>query len=97
MSGDDPESFEDKPYVIMSQDTSEGLFSLNKDDFKQYVYRTADEVISYTDSVGAKYDKFRTFAVKIVFTLDRDVQTTFIGIPKITDLRVVALDSEGKV
>ena len=97
MSGDDPESFEDKPYVIMSQDTSEGLFSLNKDDFKQYVYRTADEVISYTDSAGAKYDKFRTFAVKIVFTLDRDVQTTFIGIPKITDLRVVALDSEGKV
>ena len=29
-------------------------------------------------------------------TLDRVNQSTFIGIPKITDLRAVALDTEGK-
>ena len=41
------------------------------------------------------YTNFRTFAVKVVFTRDLDIQTTYIGIPKVSDLKVIALDSVG--
>ena len=94
IANDDPENFDDKPYILMEQDTSAGLFSLNEKDFKQYVFKTKDEKISYVSGT-ATFSSFRTFAVKIVFTRDKDVQTTFIGVPKVTDLKVIALDSEG--
>ena len=95
LSQDDAENFDDKPYILMSQDTSSGLFSMNEGDFKQYVYKTKDEKILYTNEDGSTFRTFRTFAVKVVFTRDSDIQTTFIGIPKISDLKVIALDSEG--
>ena len=79
----------------MQQETSNGLFSLNEKDFKQFVYKTKDEVISYSVPGASTYKSFRTFAIKLVFTRDVNVQTTFIGIPKVTDLKVIALDSEG--
>ena len=89
-------NFDDKPYILMSQETDTGLFSLNEDDFKQYSYKTEDEYITYQNTDGARFNKFRTYAIKVVMTLDRVNQSTFIGIPKITDLRAVALDTEGK-
>ena len=95
LSQDDAENFDDKPYILMTQDTSSGLFSMNEGDFKQYVYKTKDEKILYTNEDGSTFRTFRTFAVKVVFTRDSDIQTTFIGIPKISDLKVIALDSEG--
>ena len=95
LSKDDAENFDDKPYILMTQDTSSGLFSMNEGDFKQYVYKTKDEKILYTNEDGSTFRTFRTFAVKVVFTRDSDIQTTFIGIPKISDLKVIALDSEG--
>ena len=96
LAGDDPDNFDDKPYILMSQETDTGLFSLNEDDFKQYSYKTEDEYITYQNTDGARFNKFRTYAIKVVMTLDRVNQSTFIGIPKITDLRAVALDTEGK-
>ena len=45
--------------------------------------------------IEPKYNDFKTFAVKIGFTLDRVSQDTFIGIPRISDIRVIALDSVG--
>ena len=92
----DNENFDDKPYILMEQETSAGLFSLNEDDFKQYTYKTVDEKINYTSNDGTTvFTNFRTFAIKVVFTRDLDVQTTFIGIPKISDLKSIALDSVG--
>ena len=96
LAGDDPDNFDDKPYILMTQETDSGLFSLNEDDFKQYTYETEDEYITYQNTDGARFNKFKTYAIKVVMTLDRNDQTTFIGIPKITDLRAVALDTEGK-
>ena len=96
LSAEDNENFDDKPYVLMEQDTSAGLFSLNEDDFKQYTYKTVDEKINYTSNDGTTvFTNFKTFAIKVVFTRDLDIQTTFIGIPKIADLKAIALDSVG--
>ena len=96
LSAEDSENFDDKPYILMSQDTSEGLFSLNENDFKEYVFKTTDEKINYTSNDSTTvYTNFRTFAVKVVFTRDLDIQTTYIGIPKVSDLKVIALDSVG--
>ena len=95
LSGDDPETFDDKPYVLMTQDTAAGTFSLNAQDFKRFTFKTNDEKITYINSDGTRFEKFKTFAIKLVMTLDRVSQDTFIGIPKIVNLRAVALDSEG--
>jgi len=95
LSNSDPESFDEKPYIAMVQDTAESTYSLNENDTKNFVFRTKDEYISYTNSDGSLFDTFRTFAIKIAFTLNRDVQTTFIGIPKILDMKAIALDSVG--
>ena len=84
------------PTLAAAQITISGLFSLNEDDFKQYVYKTEDEYITYQNTDGARFNNFKTYAIKVVMTLDRVNQSTFIGIPKITDLRAVALDTEGK-
>lgn len=96
MSNEDAENFDDKPYILMDQDTSAGLFSLNEDDFKEYVFKTKDEKISYSSNDGVTtFRNFRTFCIKIVFTRDLDIQTTYIGIPKVSDLKAIALDSPG--
>ena len=96
LSNEDSENFDDKPYVLMEQDTSAGLFSLNENDFKQFTYKTGDEKINYTSNDGTTvFTNFRTFSIKVVFTRDLDIQTTFIGIPKVTDLKAIALDSVG--
>ena len=95
LANEDSDDFDTKGYVLMQQETSNGLFSLNEKDFKQFVYKTKDEVISYSVPGASTYKSFRTFAIKLVFTRDVSVQTTFIGIPKVTDLKVIALDSEG--
>ena len=96
LSAEDNENFDDKPYILMEQETSAGLFSLNEDDFKQYTYKTVDEKINYTSNDGTTvFTNFKTFAIKVVFTRDLDIQTTFIGIPKIADLKAIALDSVG--
>ena len=62
---------------------------------KTFTFKTKEQFINYTDSSGQKYNDFKTFAVKIGFTLDRVSQDTFIGIPRISDIRVIALDSVG--
>jgi hypothetical protein len=79
----------------MEQQTASTTYSLNEDDFKRFEFKTIDEKITYLAGTGAKYDQFRTFSIKLVMTLDRVAQDSFIGIPKIVSLRAIALDSEG--
>ena len=95
LSSDDSESFDDKSWILMNQQTASGTYSMNENDFKRFEFKTYDEKISYLATSGAKYERFRTFAIKIVMTLDRTSQDSFIGIPKISNLRAIALDSEG--
>ena len=95
LSGDDSESFDEKPWFLMEQKTASTTFSLNENDFKRFEFKTYDEKIAYISASGGKYERFRTFSVKLVMTLDRVAQDTFIGMPKIVNLRAIALDSEG--
>jgi hypothetical protein len=85
-SEDDPQDFDDKSYVLMSQETPSSVQSGAEDDVKEFVYKTADEKINYT-SDSVLYDKFKTFSVKIVLTSNSSVI-----VPKVRDVRAIALD-----
>ena len=83
---DDPQSFDLKPYVLMSQETSNSVVSTSEEDIREFSYQTANDVIQYT-SDGVTYDKFKSFAIKIVMT-----SNNVITIPKLRDMRAIALD-----
>ncbi len=85
-NAEDPGDFEDKPYVLFTQETDANLISANESDIKSYVFRTSANNISYTSS-GITYDKFKTFAIKIVLG---SASTAII--PKIKDMKAIALD-----
>ena len=85
-SEDDPQDFDNKSYVLMSQETPSSVQSGAEDDVKEFVYKTADEKINYT-SDSVLYDKFKTFSVKIVLTSNNAVT-----VPKVRDVRAIALD-----
>ncbi len=95
LSGDDSEPFEQKPWYLMEQQTANTTYSINENDFKRFEFKTYNEKITYISSGGAEFERFKTFSIKIVMSLDRASQDTFIGIPKIANLRAIALDSEG--
>jgi len=95
LSGSDSENFDEKPYIKMIQETSDSTFSNNENDIREFIFKTNDQYINYTNSEGTVFDTFRTFAIKIAFTLNREVQNTFIGIPNIQDMTAIALDSVG--
>ena len=85
-NADDPQDFDDKPYVMFTQETDANLVSSNESDIKSYVFRTSANNISYT-SDSVTYDKFKTFAIKIVL----GSSSTAI-IPKVKDMKAIALD-----
>ena len=58
----------------------------DENDIKEYVFRTSANNISYT-SGGVTYDKFKTFAIKIVLG---SASTSIV--PKVKDMKAVALD-----
>ena len=70
----------------MTQETNSSIVSGSEEDIKEYTYRTVDEAISYS-SENVVYDKFKTFAVKLVLT-----SNNASVIPKVRDMRVIALD-----
>lgn len=85
-NAEDPENFEDKPYVLFTQETDANLISANENDIKEYVFRTSANNISYTSS-GQTYDNFKTFSIKIVLG---SASTAII--PKVKDMKAIALD-----
>tara|TARA_Y100000004_G_scaffold14624_1_gene15496 strand:+ start:1532 stop:7843 length:6312 start_codon:yes stop_codon:yes gene_type:complete len=85
-NAEDPEDFEDKPYVLFTQQTDSNLISASESDIKEYVFRTSANNISYTSS-GQTYDNFKTFSIKIVLG---SASTAII--PKVKDMKAIALD-----
>ena len=83
---EDPEDFEDKPYVLFTQETDLNLISASESDIKEYVFRTSANNISYTSGTQT-YDNFKTFSIKIVL----GSSSTAI-IPKVKDMKAIALD-----
>ena len=82
----DPEDFDTKDYVLMTQETPSTVYSLNEEDTKEYLFKTTDESITYT-SGNITYDTFKTFAIKIALT-----SNTASIVPKVRDMRAIALD-----
>lgn len=87
LSAGDSESFDDKYWIKMSQVTDSNLFSSNDNDFQTFEFKTVNDTAEYT--VGSNtYNNFRTFAIKMVLA-----SSSFVDIPKVKDLRVIALDT----
>ena len=85
-NAEDPEDFEDKPYVLFTQETDANLISASESDIKEYVFRSSANNISYTSGTQT-YDSFKTFSIKIVLGT-----TSTSVIPKVKDMKAIALD-----
>ena len=83
----DPEDFDNKKYVLMTQETVSSQYSGDYNDIKEYVFKTTDDKVEYT-SENTLYDKFKTFSIKIVLTAESNAE-----VPRLTDLRAIALDT----
>ena len=85
-NGDDPEDFDLKSYTLMSQETSAGTTSKGKDDIQEFIYKTSSDTIAYISN-KVRYETFKTFAIKIAM-----VANTSYDMPKVKDMRAIALD-----
>ena len=85
-NSEDPTSFEERPYVIMTQETDANRISASETDINEYVFRSSANNVAYT-SGSIRYDKFKTFVIKIVLG---SASTSVI--PKVKDMKAVALD-----
>jgi len=91
----DPDDFDDKSYVEMTQNSKSGINSVKDklDDFIEYEYTIASAnktgtngEVTYTNAAGATFTGFNTFALKIVMTSSTDVV-----VPQLRDMRAIAL------
>ena len=91
LSGSDPNKFDDKNYQLMTELTGTNSFaSTNTFDYRELTFapginNQANNSVSYT-SGSASFDRFKTFAIKIVMA-----GTDTTDVPKIRDLRAIAL------
>ena len=85
-NADDPDDFDLKNYILMSQETSAGRISKGKDDIQEFIYKSSSETTAYTSN-SIRYETFKTFAVKIAL-----VANTTYDMPRVRDMRAIALD-----
>jgi len=85
-NGDDPDDFDLKNYILMTQETSSGTISKGKEDVREFIYQTPAETTAYTSN-SVRYETFKTFAIKIALVAD----TTY-DMPRVKDMRAIALD-----
>lgn len=85
----DPTPFEKLPYILMNQQTSPTIKSLNEYDTLEYEYRPASSnAITYTSGTNT-YKTFNQFAIKVVM-----ISETTVKYPVGYDLRAIALPGE---
>jgi len=91
LSGSDGTAFKDRRYQKLTNINPTTVPSLTPYDFIDYEYRPSatDNFINYTSGNGVTYDTFITFSIKIVL---RSSDPTIV--PKVKDLRVIALPAE---
>ncbi len=83
----DPQNFDDKSWTrMLPRVGQEQMFANHAQHFREYEFKTATNTASYT-SGGNTYDRFHTFAIKIVL---RSTDPTVV--PRLRNLRVIALD-----
>jgi hypothetical protein len=92
LSQADPDSIENKDYQLMTELGNPNFVSINDEDFRELTFApgvdgSANNSVSYL-SGSSSYATFKTFAIKIVMT-----GTDTTNIPKVKDLRAIALPS----
>jgi len=85
-NADDPDDFDMKNYILMTQETSSGTISKGKDDIQEFIFKTPSETTAYTSN-NVRYETFKTFAIKMALVAD----TTY-DMPRVKDMRAIALD-----
>ena len=91
LSADDTDVFDSKNYQLMTLISGTNLKSITASDLKEFTYApgtagTPDNRVSY----GNGFTSFKYFAIKIVMT---STDTTSTKVPRIKDLRVIAIPS----
>jgi len=92
LSTSDIDAFENKSYQLMTEIGNTNFVSNNFNDYRELSFApgsggVANNSVSYT-SGSTSYSKFKTFSIKIVMT-----GTNTTDVPKVRDLRVIALPS----
>jgi len=92
LSGSDSDTFDNKLWTIMSQETPAKLFSEDDETFHEFKYvpagqlTTPQKTITYPPGSGiVQYKTFDTFAIKIVM-----ISSNTSKVPRLRDLRVIA-------
>lgn len=96
LNGEDSDTFNDRSWLELEKsDDGDVLYSSigNKNDFKEFKYvipseNMANGVFQYTNSTGITFSGYKYFAVKIGLTSDDSSI-----VPRVADLRVIALQS----
>jgi len=81
----DPEPYDDKNWVVMTQTTNANNVALTDTEFTEFQFDPTGGNVNYTSS-GATYTTFKTFAIKIVMT-----STNTTKVPRIQDYRAIAM------
>jgi len=91
LSGSDITLFKDRPYAKMECFNPTISPSINQREFREYEYRPSltEDKLTYISQDGVTYDEFKTFSIKIVMTSE-DPSV----IPRVKDLRIIALPSD---
>jgi hypothetical protein len=92
LSGSDADIFDDKSYQLMTQLGNPNFASTSRTDFRELAFApgvsdTANNIVSYTSGSTA-FNSFKTFAIKVVMASNET-----IDVPKVRDLRAIALPS----
>lgn len=86
LSADDFDSFDSKPYQLMTVVTGYNGVSSSFNDFKEYTYAPGDNYMSYNRVTYPGFGTFKYFAIKIVMA-----STNPSHPPRIKNFRAVAL------
>jgi hypothetical protein len=91
LSGSDVTQFKDRPYQKLECFNPTVSPSIKVNEFREYEYRPSltENQLIYTSQDGVTYDTFKYFSIKIVMT-SKDTCV----VPRIKDLRVIALPSD---
>jgi hypothetical protein len=81
----DPDTYDEKDWILMSQTSQSNTYALTSDEFIDYEFDPSTANVNYTSN-GATYTTFKTFTIKVVMT---SISTT--KVPRIKDMRVIAL------
>ena len=91
----DPETFAQKSWAQMViKPEQENAYSSSSRTMREYEYTTSANTASY-ESAGVTFTRFHTFAIKVVLRskkLTDSYQADTITVPRVSNLRVIALD-----